>query len=316
MKIIVLFIVNLILILIIIILSKYTKPTLRLEEFNTPHIKIWCSDTYLTDKTMISIPSIDTNKEYIPRIIHQVFLSGWETVPECCKKIISENIKLNPKYQYNFYSDQDIINLIDKFGTPREKRSYLKINPLYAASRCDFARYLIVYYLGGVYIDIKAKINMSLDPIIQRESLFIIQENICDSNQFTKYKDNRNCFSNWLIIFPKKHYLLRKVIDHIMDNLENSELINNINNKEIFDKRNKIWVLTGPIAYSTAISRYINNYKHIILPKIGWYAHNHWQLDNFIEYDGSNGEYHNNNISSDKHYSLFGNNIPVVINGN
>ena len=97
--------------------------------------------------------------------------------------------------------------------------------------------------------------------IIQRDTLFIATDGICKENQYTNYKDNKKCYTNWLIIFPQKHFLLRKVIDLVMDNLENIQLINEMNSKKVIDNRNKIWVLTGPIVYSRAIYKYINNYK-------------------------------------------------------
>lgn len=51
---------------------------------------------------------------------------------------------------------------------------YLRINKKYGAARADLLRYLVLYALGGVYLDLKSTVLYPLSLNIQQGDSFLI----------------------------------------------------------------------------------------------------------------------------------------------
>ena len=205
-------------------------------------------------------------------------------------------------------------NFVNTYCSIKEKEVFLNINPIYGSCVSDFARYLIIYYLGGVYLDIKAKIKKNLDDIIQRDTLILSSDNICIENKYDNFINNKKCIGQWLLIYPAYHPLIKNVINEVISNFNDKKKLNEIQNLNIKDNRQKVWLVTGPIAYSKAINKDLHKYKYIKLPKLGWYSESYWQLDNFIIYDGTNGKYYNTVKKKHTHYSQFDKKFSLTIN--
>ena len=78
-----------------------------------------------------------------------------------------EHIKrLNPEYEYHLFDDEDIKAFILEHYGEVIWGYYQRIAPIYGAARADFFRYLLVYQLGGVYLDIKSSMERPLDEIL------------------------------------------------------------------------------------------------------------------------------------------------------
>ena len=74
----------------------------------------------------------------IPKIIHQTYRSK-ELPPEIFE--IVEGFKsLNPDWEYRFYTDEDILDYIQKNFDETILTAYLKINPVYGAAKADLLR--------------------------------------------------------------------------------------------------------------------------------------------------------------------------------
>ena len=86
-----------------------------------------------------------------------------------------EHIKrLNPEYEYHLFDDEDIKAFILEHYGEVIWDYYQRIAPIYGAARADFFRYLLVYQLGGVYIDIKSSLDKPLKDVLRAEDQFIL----------------------------------------------------------------------------------------------------------------------------------------------
>ena len=145
----------------------------------------------------------------IPKIIHQTWKS--DKIDKELYDIINHNLDLNPEYEYRFYTDEDMENYIKHNCSPSEYKAYKKINPKYGAARADLFRYLVIYYEGGIYLDIKSKI---LQPL----RLFIKP----DYTNLVGWMWNE--YVNWWLIYEKKSPLMREVINQVLENINTYDI--------------------------------------------------------------------------------------------
>lgn len=110
------------------------------------------------------IPLIEIGLD-IPKNIYQVG-KNYNSIP----KEITENIdkikKDNQDWKYNFYSDDDIENYLRNNTNDTIFEYYNRIEKVYGAARADFFRYILIYFEGGVYFDLKTSIRKSLNDIV------------------------------------------------------------------------------------------------------------------------------------------------------
>lgn len=196
--------------------------------------------------------------KYIPKKIFQIVLSDKTDIhPKFLENI--EHIKrTNPNWNYTLYDDKDIITYLQTYYPPIILYYYNKINPNYAPARADFFRYLLMYREGGVYLDLKSSTKSPLDNIIRPDDEYILSHHTCPT-QSCILQTIKGEYQQWHIICRPNHPYLKAVIDRVLNNIENYTVDN-------FGV-GKLGVLkvTGPIAYTQAISPIINNYNHRLL---------------------------------------------------
>jgi mannosyltransferase OCH1-like enzyme len=162
----------------------------------------------------------------IPKNIFQSWITK-ELHPEIQKKV--NTIKeLNPEYIYQLYTDSEIDEFVNTFYPGKISECFNRLN--IPVAKVDFWRYLVLYEYGGVYVDLDSSINISLDDFIRENDSAIITA-----------ETNPNTFVQWALIFDKRHPILKKVIEVVVDNIENNSYPNDV------------LQMTGPQAYSKAI---------------------------------------------------------------
>jgi mannosyltransferase OCH1-like enzyme len=165
----------------------------------------------------------------IPKNIFQSWITK-ELHPEIQKKV--NTIKeLNSEYSYQLYTDSEIDEFVNTFYPGKISECFNRLN--IPVAKVDFWRYLILYEYGGVYVDLDSSIDISLDDFIRENDSAIITA-----------ETNPNTFVQWALIFDKQHPILKKVIDLIVDNIENNSYPNDI------------LQMTGPQVYSKAIASF------------------------------------------------------------
>lgn len=166
----------------------------------------------------------------------------------------------NPDWKYVLFDDADIISFIKQHFDAHVFNAYMRINPIYGAAKADLFRYLLVYALGGVYLDIKSSITTQLDRIIHEEDEYILAhwenqpgEPYEGFGRFPEIPSRHGEFQTWHVIARPGHPFLERVIQNVLKNItEYSPAIYGVG---------KMGVLrtTGPIAYTLAIHPLLND---------------------------------------------------------
>ena len=127
------------------------------------------------DKTRDSLYTINTSSNCsdilgpgakstpFPRIVHQTWKSY--SVPAKWLRYRTECRRLNPDYNFTLWNDADL----EKFIASKYPwfLSTYKGYP-YHIERVDSARYFILHYYGGVYIDLDIRCKLPFDDILQQ----------------------------------------------------------------------------------------------------------------------------------------------------
>lgn len=142
---------------------------------------------------------------------------------------------LHPDYEYRFYDDNDILSYINKKGTVDMINAYKKLS--IGAEKADFFRYIVLYYDGGIYLDLDSNIVKNIDILIKNKTAVISREK------------NKGVFVQWCLMFCPNHPIMKNTIELCIKNI-NSE-------KYKYDILNK----TGPYVYTNSINYTLDLYN-------------------------------------------------------
>lgn len=249
----------------------------------------------------LNISSIK-KESYIPKIIYRT----------CSKKYIKnfeksiEKTKENMKnYEQKIYFDDDIINFIKDNYPEDVLYLYNRISNDYFPAKTDLFRYLLIYKLGGIYLDVKTAIIKNIDSIIEKngDKLLLIKgrekwRTKFNDNFFIDEKLSKNHnwsyfsgipygeYNNWFIASPRGNPLLMEVILQTLSNIKNGLLYNYYIYGEI-----SVLALSGPLMYTKVITKHKdkNNYK-IFEPNL-----NNSLVYNFVDHKKIMGDEHYKN---------------------
>jgi mannosyltransferase OCH1-like enzyme len=102
-----------------------------------------------------------TMGDAIPKQIHQCFF-GARTFTEELANNVDFIKRLNPDWTHTRYDEPMMKQFILEHYGAKILRYYERINPNYGAARADLFRYLLLYKVGGAYLDIKSTMTTSL----------------------------------------------------------------------------------------------------------------------------------------------------------
>jgi len=165
--------------------------------------------------------------QIIPKNIFQSWFTN--NLDPVIKSKIESFKSQNPDYKYHLYTDDDIDEFVNTNYPGEISDCFNKINII--VSKVDFWRYLVLYKYGGVYLDMDSSIEKPLDDLIKPDDEAIITA-----------EGNPNLCVQWALIFNKKHPILKKTIDFIVENIKNNTYPNDIHK------------MTGPTVYTKAIN--------------------------------------------------------------
>lgn len=204
----------------------------------------------------------------IPKIIHQSFST--KNMPKEILDNIKKIKKLNPNWEYRFYNDKDVTNFISENYESHILEYYNKINPKYGAARADLFRYLLIYKVGGVWLDIKSFPTKPLNELIKDDDVFLLsqwQNKISESykgwglHRLLQHIPGGE-FQQWHIVSVKENPFLKAVIEKVLNNIHNY-------NSSIYGVgSNGVFITTGPTAYTLAIFPLLGIYPHRFVDSI------------------------------------------------
>lgn len=216
------------------------------------------------DNNILKNPNLKVNAESfnngykIPNIIHFTFIN--KNLPMEVLRVIEHNKKVCRKCKFFFYDDNDCDQMIKNNFNDEIYNAYKKINPAYGAMRADFFRYCVLYLYGGIYIDIKSKINIPIFKIIKKNDLCILD---IPRSDLEPWRVNSPTYEQWLLIFAPRHPYLLSMI-YLMFKYINEQYIPTQLNGVNLDKKGIILNITGPDAFTKAINNFIANNGKIL----------------------------------------------------
>ena len=153
----------------------------------------------------------------IPRIIHQIWLQGSEVIPEHYKEYQRSIIYKHPEWEYYLWSESSINQIL----TSDQLEVYNSM--IYLHQKVDYARYIILYLYGGVYIDMDVKAHQPLDTLLERfgnHNLIISKTNSNYIENMIGCGGNKHCLNNGIIFSCKGNDNLGELIAHINNNYD------------------------------------------------------------------------------------------------
>lgn len=196
----------------------------------------------------------------VPRIIHQIYLQG--QLPQPLRMNVDNLRATNPDWQHRLYSSSDADALVADYG-PEIAKAYHRIDPAYGAARADLLRELIIYRFGGVYCDIKSGFMRPLDEVLRPDDTYILSQWRNAPGEpyegFGLHADLSHVrggeFVTHFIIAEAHHPFTFAVIETILRNVSTYRPWSAVG-------RNGVLRTTGPIAYTLAINKILDQQPH------------------------------------------------------
>jgi len=203
----------------------------------------------------------------IPKTIHQIYFGQDPRLPAALQQNVDRILACNPGWAHQLYDDRAMAEFIRTNYGARILSYYLRINEKYGAARADLFRYLLMYQQGGVYLDIKASLERPLDDVLRPDEVFVLARwRDTKGELYERWGMHRELrkfggkeFQQWHIIAAPGHPFLRAVILRVLANIDAySPLWHGIG------KNGVLW-LTGPVAYTLAITPLLAQNPHRLL---------------------------------------------------
>jgi hypothetical protein len=156
------------------------------------------------------------NVSSIPHVIHEIWLdtqteSNTVALPKY-DKTRSTWKEMNPTFAFEFWNIQrvkDLLNTVPELG--EFKSFWLKLSK--HIEKCDFARYVILYALGGFYKDLDFYCTRAIEPILSNRQLLMMWE----PKEHQGFPYNKRLFNGILASIPKHTFwleLMKYIVNH------------------------------------------------------------------------------------------------------
>jgi len=187
----------------------------------------------------------------IPRIIHQIWEGRTEPLPDYFRQLGETWKEHHPAWQYEYW-DGDRTEAFVHNHYPHLATVYF--NYRYDVQRRDAIRYLILYSMGGMYVDFDYQCFQSFESYLSGDKCYFSMEP--DSHRRTFGKDVY--FNNALMITPPSHPFLEAVITHLQTtSIPYSE-----------GKFRDVLTSTGPLMLTELYEKYENKTEiHLFTPE-------------------------------------------------
>lgn len=188
----------------------------------------------------------------IPRHIHQIFLTG--DLPPRLVEHVADLKARNLGWSHTLYDAAAAKRFIRGHYGDEMLATYRLIDPAYGAARADLLRHLIIYKLGGVYLDIKSDARTALDEVIRPDDQYIL----------TQWRNGPGQSEQGFGLHPElshiaggeylTHHLIA-VPGHPFSEAAIDRIARNIRNYRPWSGVGKMGVIrtTGPVAYTLAV---------------------------------------------------------------
>lgn len=209
----------------------------------------------------------------IPRnLIHIV--PSHDALSDDFRQNLQQLARANPQWRQRIFSDAEAECFVAEHFESKYSEALARIDPAYGPARSDLMRYLIMYQLGGVYLDTKSGLEFPLNEILQEDDEFIVSqwqnspggkhENVGFHPELGNVPQGE--YQNWVIATRPEHPFLAAVIESVVKNIEGYSV------RRFGTGKNGVLRVTGPIAYTLAIHPLLDrfSYRRVVCIEAGF----------------------------------------------
>jgi inositol phosphorylceramide mannosyltransferase catalytic subunit len=203
----------------------------------------------------------------IPNNIHQIWFQGENVIPAKYRAFQStwkDTVK-HPSYTYNFWDISSIENLLTGGQiSHRWNKTYHSFPTM--IQKIDFAKYIILYMFGGIYIDMDV---FSISPLSKLQ-------NTLSNKDFVVFEHNTPCITitmNKLMGLQGDSLINNAVILSSIGNPKMRTIIETCCDAQARWKKNflslqlRCLVTTGPIVFTNCIRKF-ENWETMVMPAV------------------------------------------------
>ena len=210
----------------------------------------------------------------IPKIVHNIWIQSYNSLPKKEKTNLLNLKKLNPKYKFIFWDENKIKHLLEKYPKLLKIYENLEEKKEYTYPwRSDIARFTIMSEYGGIYCDLDFECVSSFDNIFdekQKTDIYIASSQI----DLFKYVYTFNLINNpkycsCFMAFVKNHPIWPKVFERITNSYFKTQ-IGEALDIELQESSYKITVLDKKIKGQYQCDNEINNAICFTPTKSSW----------------------------------------------
>lgn len=166
-----------------------------------------------------------------PKLTHQIWMQGWDVLPEKFHENVHRLHELNPEFQHMQWTDDTLRKECAALG-PAYLAKYDSFKHM--ISKVDFGRYVVLYRHGGISID------TDMEPVRRLQDTPGLNEyDIILSASSIMWSDMFNTINNALFIVVPGHSILKHILDAIVN--EPTSWLTRSLHKELF-----VQMTTGP----------------------------------------------------------------------
>ena len=164
-------------------------------------------------------------------------------IPDICKPMVENIKKLNPNWNYMFFTDYDISQFI-KTKTPEYYDTFVKMK--YKIQQLDFFRYIVIYFYGGVYLDLDIELTGCLDDIVSNKCAFPCEMKN-NSDELLHKQGVHYLIGNYAFYAPKKSAFIKQLIDNIIVQRITDDVLSSLQINSDFADYAYVYYTTGPV---------------------------------------------------------------------
>ena len=150
----------------------------------------------------------------IPRIIHQIWWQGVENIPKKYDQKRKTWLKNHKDWTFMVWDEIKIMNLLLNVY-PRFLKLFSKF--IYIHQKIDFAKYIILHNIGGIYADLDTVSIKPIDTLLNifDNATFIVSK--ISTNKFESLitSGKKQILNNGIIISKPNHYILKFLFDKV-----------------------------------------------------------------------------------------------------
>ena len=187
----------------------------------------------------------------IPKIIHQVWEGQDGPMPSLLKELSNTWKAHHPTWQYEFWNEERMTTFV-KNNYPEFWDIYLSFP--YDVQRWDSIRYLILYKIGGLYVDVDYECLENIELLLADRSCCFAMEPDAHAKLFNK----TIVFNNALMASIPEHLFIKKVIEKVFSE---NRFQNDMSNKMTY-----VLNTTGPWMLEEIYNKFENKDNIYLIP--------------------------------------------------